>query len=82
MSVFPNPAIQGSEINIQYSAPTETQAKIKVYDVSGKIVSQLNINIDSGENVINMQAPENAGLYICRMIFQNGSLLQTKLIVH
>ncbi|MFZ1559342.1 MAG: T9SS type A sorting domain-containing protein, partial [Saprospiraceae bacterium] len=82
MSVFPNPAIQGSEINLQYSAPTETQAKIIVYDVSGKIFSQLNINIDAGENVINMQAPENAGLYICRMIFQNGSLLQTKLIVH
>ncbi|MBK8516183.1 MAG: T9SS type A sorting domain-containing protein [Saprospiraceae bacterium] len=82
ISVFPNPAPQGSEINIQYHAPIETQAKIIVFDVSGKIVSHMDINVDAGENVINMQAPENPGLYICRMIFQNGSLLQTKLIVH
>ena len=82
ISVFPNPAPKGSEINIHYHSPVETQVKIIVFDVSGKIVSQINVNVDAGENVINMQAPENAGLYICRMIFQNGSLLQTKLIVH
>ncbi|MCU0433568.1 MAG: T9SS type A sorting domain-containing protein [Bacteroidia bacterium] len=57
VKVYPNPASTQGEINLQWNAAAEGQARITVYDLSGRMISQEEIRTDAGP--MNRQIPLN-----------------------
>ncbi|MFK8005247.1 MAG: M43 family zinc metalloprotease [Saprospiraceae bacterium] len=52
-SIFPNP-IQEGILNLKYPSPIEDNLAIQVFDVSGKILIERNIEINEGNNQIEL----------------------------
>lgn len=50
--VFPNPVINGN-INVSCFLPSADKGTIQLFDITGKQISELAVNLSAGENVIN-----------------------------
>jgi hypothetical protein len=66
LSIYPNPS-QG-EFSIAFNAFSKQEAKILVYDISGKLVSHLNYTTNEGTNVVNMKQKLSTGMYFLNVI--------------
>ncbi len=63
-NVYPNPFSEQLKINFHTSY--ESPINVTVFDLSGKLITQLNQNIGSGSHIISFK-PNNAGVYILRV---------------
>ena len=76
---YPNPA--SSRTTIQYSLAADSKVSIKVYDVTGKEISNLlNANKNAGSYSIDYNASQlSNGIYYCKMIATStsGEFVQT-----
>jgi len=78
--VYPNPVSNtlNLELNMKYAEPVN----IKIYDVTGKVVSETNTNISGG--VQNMQIDASSltsGLYFLRMeMIKNNTLMEAQFV--
>jgi type IX secretion system substrate protein len=52
MNIFPNPVIDNMQISIY--APTNENLKLSIYDVSGRLMREMNTNILKGNSKINL----------------------------
>jgi hypothetical protein len=78
INVFPNPT--SGELNIELTMEQEAIITLKIMDISGRIVKQVQSNTFIGENTVNVNLSElNAGLYIIQVI-NNNQLMHTSRI--
>jgi len=81
LSIFPNPVNSSSEFKILYITPDQSETRINIVDVSGKLFGTYKITSNPGENMIKLDAPTTAGNYILMMARNDGGSLIKKLIV-
>ncbi len=77
LSAYPNPFT--NEITIQYDLNEGNYSStIQVYDITGKVVEQLNLNENKGIVVLNPKI--NAGIYFVRIINIAGASAPIKIV--
>lgn len=78
VNIFPNPT--HDELNIEFSVTEYTQTIIKVVDMSGRTVKQVQLNAEAGKNLTSISLGDLAnGLYSLQII-GNDRLLQVSRI--
>jgi hypothetical protein len=77
VSVFPNPAVKSSAINIETTSPDIQLAKIQIFTMSGILVRQYTTNDASAA----IESPSATGCYTVRIQLQDGSTTMQKLFV-
>ncbi len=70
-SIYPNPV--KSEANLVITAPASDKISIAVVDMAGKLITQLNTQVVSGDNMIKLNTSGLAsGTYSVKVICSNG----------
>jgi hypothetical protein len=79
-SVFPNPA--SNFINIQINTIASQTVQVSLFDNTGRLLSEKNFNVESGNNAFTMDDIKNygTGMYFIRLNM-NGSLYMQKLLI-
>ncbi len=82
--IFPNPAIAGSEINIQFELPKTSVVEIQLLDISGKMRGSWKEMRDEGKQVMQITLPANAvdEMYFIKIILSGGQTQVQKLLVN
>ena len=76
LSVYPNPAVDEAYVTIEDAGVNE----VAVYDMQGRLVSKVSVNVEAGEQVRISTATLNAGVYFVTV--SNDSAVRTaKLLV-
>ena len=76
LSVYPNPAVDEAYVTLENAGVNE----VVVYDVQGRLVSKVSVNVEAGEQVRISTATLNAGVYFVTV--SNDSAVRTaKLLV-
>ena len=76
LSVYPNPAVDEAFVTLENAGVNE----VAVYDVQGRLVSKVSVNVEAGEQVRISTATLNAGVYFVTV--SNDSAVRTaKLLV-
>ena len=76
LSVYPNPAVDEAYVTLENAGINE----VAVYDVQGRLVSKVSVNVEAGEQVRISTATLNAGVYFVTV--SNDSAVRTaKLLV-
>ena len=76
LSVYPNPAVDEAYVTLENAGVNE----VAVYDVQGRLVSKVSVNVEAGEQVRISTATLNAGVYFVTV--SNDSAVRTaKLLV-
>lgn len=79
LNTYPNPA--SDHVSIEFNANSYGSYSVEIFDLSGKMVAQLETELNSGDNIIEMDTYHiDNGSYIVRVT--NGKQVsQTKLII-
>ena len=76
LSVYPNPAVDEAYVTLENAGINE----VAVYDIQGRLVSKVSVNVEAGEQVRISTATLNAGVYFVTV--SNDSAVRTaKLLV-
>ncbi|MBK8389823.1 MAG: T9SS type A sorting domain-containing protein [Saprospiraceae bacterium] len=75
----PNPF--KAETNVTFSVPTATQVTFRVYDVTGKVLMNRNINANKGENVITLNKTDINASGVVYYQIESGDFTATKKMV-
>ena len=76
LSVYPNPAVDEAYVTLENAGVNE----VAVYDIQGRLVSKVSVNVEAGEQVRISTAKLNAGVYFVTV--SNDSAVRTaKLLV-
>ena len=76
LSVYPNPAVDEAYVTLENAGVNE----VAVYDVQGRLVSKVSVNVEAGEQVRICTATLNAGVYFVTV--SNDSVVRiAKLLV-
>ena len=76
LSVYPNPAVDEAYVTLENAGVNE----VAVYDVQGRLVSKVSVNVEAGEQVRISTATLNAGVYFVTV--SNDSVVRiAKLLV-
>ena len=67
--LYPNPAKKGTIISIENETSNRLES-IKIYDLNGKLLNQ--VEVSQLKNQIQLQAPENKGVYIIQLKTNDG----------
>jgi PKD repeat protein len=81
LSIYPNPT--NSSATIQLTSPKDSKIDILVYDVTGRIVEQNQVNAAAGVNskyTVNTSSKLNAGIYFITLVIDNNKITK-KLII-
>lgn len=81
LSIYPNPT--NSSSTIEFTSPKNSKVNIVVYDVTGRIVEENNLNANAGINskyLVNSSNRLNAGIYFITLILDNNKITK-KLII-
>lgn len=80
-SVFPNPAVGFSDINLL--SKFSGNANVIICDEAGRKINQFSVYLNAGENSIHIYTGDlSKGVYIITISLPNGSFVSTKLIVN
>ena len=80
-SVFPNPAVGFSDINLL--SKFSGNGTVVLYDEAGRKINQFSTYLNIGENSIHIYTGDlSNGVYVVTISLSNGSLISTKLIVN
>lgn len=79
VSVYPNPFV--SQVNIQAESSVRTKATMRLFDGTGKLVKQLDINLQPGSNYFSMDNLQglSKGMYYLELD-NGGHKTQTKIM--
>lgn len=72
--------ISNRNINIEYSLPNKTLAKLFVYDITGKVIAKLNNCIQNNGDYCTSWQPETNGIYFVKL-FTEYDILTDKVVV-
>ncbi len=77
MNVYPNPA--SNNVNVVLSG-VKGQTVLTVHDMSGKVVSNMRVDIDDNNQIINIPVSDySQGIYFIKVV--NGSAVMTKKLI-
>lgn len=71
VQVYPNPSQTNQNISLVLDSKNPENIKVNMIDLSGRIVSKQNINVQPGLNTYTITAPAIAGQYILQVAGQN-----------
>jgi hypothetical protein len=74
ITMFPNPTTD--VLNIELNAVEATNALVKVYDLTGRLMQTVQSNINVGVNQITLNMSEYAAGVYTVQVFENGTLTQ------
>lgn len=78
-SVFPNPVTD--VLNIRIDAEAGSLVNLGIHNLTGKLISSKTVRLTSGTNLIGIESTSlQAGVYLLRIVSEQGINLQTKLI--
>ena len=77
MNVYPNPA--SNYVNVVLSG-VKGQTMITVHDMSGKAVSNMRVDVDDNDQIINLPVDNySQGIYFIKVV--NGNAVMTKKLI-
>jgi hypothetical protein len=80
-SVFPNPAVGFSDINLL--SKFSGNGTVVLFDEAGRKINQFTVYLNTGENSIHIYTGDlSKGVYIVSVSLSNGAVVSTKLIVN
>lgn len=71
--------LENNQVQI-YSKYNRNQAKLKLYAMTGNLIEQKAVNIDSGNSKVNLSSKLSSGVYILEVEDKNGEKKSFKLI--
>jgi len=75
VSVFPNPASQGNDLNVTLSMTKNTDVNVSLVDLTGTTVLTRATRMNKGNNVLSLPTQGlAAGIYIMKMDTEDGSI--------
>jgi hypothetical protein len=74
ITVYPNPARKGNDINIAVSMEKSNNVTISLIDITGKMVTSKIQKLNQGENTLLLDAINDPGIYILKLDSEDGSL--------
>lgn len=77
--VYPNPIVN-SQFSIAYS-DWRNGDQVEIYNFAGKRIYYQKINVDNIMDILNVDCPLKSGIYIIRIINQNGSISKSRKVV-
>lgn len=82
--LYPNPAMNGTNINIEWKGGEEGYYQLNIADASGRLVHQQEIWIDADARLLNFDLPKlSPGQYIFSFVNKkSGKVNSEKLLVH
>lgn len=81
ISVLPNPVSISAVFQISYVSSVESQAAIRIVDITGKTINRLETELLAGENRISLKAPGVPGIYSVQLQNRTGEVRALKLVV-
>lgn len=72
VNIFPNPATVGEEVSLMIDTKSQDRVQIAIFDISGRRLQHFPLTLAAGENLNNFNAPKAAGIYVLRMINEEG----------
>ncbi|HNR08039.1 MAG TPA: M12 family metallo-peptidase [Saprospiraceae bacterium] len=81
ISILPNPVSLSGDFQISYYSSEESQAVIRVVDITGKTIDVVDRDLSVGENQISMEAPGVPGIYSVQVQNKTGERRTLKLVV-
>lgn len=68
MSVFPNPVAKNEALNVQINTNERTEAIIALVNITGAVVLQKNVELQTGNNLLNLSTTDVAsGVYFVKL---------------
>ena len=82
LKVFPNPVEAGNGIQVEFTSSSSGNVALEVMDLKGSLIILKNINIQAGQNRIELSDLElNAGMYLLRIKGEGTGSPVTKFVV-
>lgn len=81
LSIYPNPT--NSSSTIEFTSPKNSEVNIIVYDVTGRVIEESNLNANAGVNskyLVNSSNRLKAGIYFITLVIDNNKITK-KLII-
>lgn len=81
LSIYPNPTSSSS--TIEFTSPKNSKVNIVVYDVTGRVIEESNLNANAGVNskyLVNSSNSLKAGIYFVTLVIDNNKITK-KLII-
>lgn len=81
LSIYPNPTSSSS--TIEFTSPKNSKVNIVVYDVTGRVIEESNLNVNAGVNskyLVNSSNRLKSGIYFVTLVIDNNKITK-KLIV-
>lgn len=81
LSIYPNPT--NSSSTVEFTSPKNSKVNIIVYDVTGRVIEENNLNVNAGVNskyLVNSSNRLKAGIYFITLVIDNNKITK-KLII-
>lgn len=76
MKLIPNPTQVNSNVSVSWDATELAYATVQLYDVSGRLVKQVNVT-NGNQSILNLSQLQ-PGIYVCRLVNSNGELVAVR----
>jgi hypothetical protein len=77
--LFPNPT--GGAFNLEFNSPEEDNIEVAVYDLKGSRLKQYKQGVVTGENRLELMAPDQPGVYVVQALTNKGKRFASTLVV-
>lgn len=77
--LFPNPT--GGAFNLEFNSPEEDNIEVAVFDLKGSILKQYKHGVVTGENRLELMAPDQPGVYVVQALTGKGKRFASTLVV-
>lgn len=77
--LFPNPT--GGAFNLEFNSPEEDNIEVAVYDLKGSRLKQYKQGVVTGENRLELMAPDQPGVYVVQALTDKGKRFASTLVV-
>ena len=81
VSLFPNPAPQKGYGILSVKTISHQNLELELYDITGRLLRKEKYNVFGGHSIQKVQTPEVAGVYLLRIVGENGQQVFLRWIV-
>ncbi len=72
VKLFPNPVGLGESTTLLIDSPEAAEVILSLYDLTGKRLEQFQVELTQGQNMMEVEAPQVAGVYLLRLMTKEG----------
>ena len=76
LKMYPNPLVKGGMVNIEFNSTVDQNVMLRIFSISGKMISSTNITASKGLNRFHVQSDTRwpAGTYIFQLSYAKGGV--------